>query len=62
LAQHAQDGFEATRRMAADENHSYRGVDNLAVAIAYDLAFAIAYDLGHRRNAAIKELTNDVTV
>jgi hypothetical protein len=54
LAQHVQDGIEATRRMAADENHDYRGVDNLAVAIEYDL--------GRRRNAAIKELTNALTV
>jgi hypothetical protein len=40
--------------MAAHDHHGYRGVDNLAVAIEYDL--------GHRRNAAIKELTNGLTV
>jgi hypothetical protein len=35
-------------------NHGYRGLDSLAVAIENNL--------GRRRNAAIKELTNAVTV
>jgi hypothetical protein len=54
LAPHVQDGLEATRRMVADENHGYPGVDNLAVAREHDL--------GHRRNAAIKELTHAFTL